>query len=301
MDESAVASPVDVVIVSYNGRELLRRCLGSLAATEGIEVRVFVVDNASTDGAPGMVRTEFPWVTLVESGGNHGFARAANLGLRRTASAAILLLNPDTELPPRALSDCLATLASHPEVGVLGCKLVKRDGSLDHACKRGFPTPRSSLAYFMARFRPSGGATAAGSYTADHLGDDEVGYVDAVNGAFMLVRRSAMDDIGLLDEDYWMYGEDLDWCYRFSSAGWKVLYWPGATVLHVKAGIAGQRRSLRTNAAFHHSMWLFYRKHYARRSNAMLSAAVWVGVWLRFTASAVSNSSARLLTRPGRS
>ena len=126
-----------------------------------------VVDNASTEGVlPAMVRTEFPWVTLIESGGNDGFARAANIGLRRATSDAILLLNPDTEVSPTALAECRSALEAHPEVGMLGCKLVRMDGSLDHACKRGFPTPRSSLTYFARLGR--GGRHRLGGYTADH-------------------------------------------------------------------------------------------------------------------------------------
>jgi GT2 family glycosyltransferase len=244
-----------------------------------------------------MVRTEFPWVTLVESGGNDGFARAANIGLRRATSDAILLLNPDTEVSPTALAECRSALEAHPEVGMVGCKLVRLDGSLDHACKRGFPTPRSSLTYF-ARLGRGGKSTSSGGYTADHLDENEVGYVDAVNGAFMLLRRSAVDTVGLLDEQYWMYGEDLDWCYRFWARGWKVLYWPCVTVLHVKGGVTGQRRSLRTNAAFHHSMWIFYRKHYAPHSNPGLNALVWLGIWLKFGVSVAGSASARALAVP---
>jgi GT2 family glycosyltransferase len=129
------------------------------------------------------------------------------------------------------------------------------------------------------------------------LGDDEEGLVGAINGAFMLVRRAAMDEVGLFDEAYWMYGEDLDWCLRFSQRGWQVVYWPGATVTHVKAGISGTRRSMRVNFAFHHSMWIFFRKHQASQHPAAFSALVWIAVWLKFAASLIRNALARLGAR----
>jgi GT2 family glycosyltransferase len=282
---------LDVVIVSYNGRRLLQACLESLrVAAQSTRLRIIVVDNASRDGAAAMVRDRYPEVALIENGSNVGFARAVNIGLRRTHADYILLLNPDTEVPSGTLDACVAALNERPNVGALGCKLIKADGTLDHACKRGFPTPRSALAYFSPfdiRWR---GSTAAQSYTAAHIDEDEEGYVDAINGAFMLIRREALDDVGLLDEDYWMYGEDLDWCYRLHQKGWPILYWPRAVVLHVKAGITGKRRSPRTNLAFHHSMWLFYSKHYAPYNNVILTAGVWCAIWTKLGASIALNA-----------
>jgi N-acetylglucosaminyl-diphospho-decaprenol L-rhamnosyltransferase len=284
-----------VVIVSYNGRQLLQACLDSLAAeAKSLAVRVIVVDNDSRDGTSTMVRERYPLVDLIPSGGNLGFARAANIGLRLTTSDNLLVLNPDTEVPAGALTSCIAALEARPHVGILGCKLVKADGTLDHACKRGFPTPLSALAYLSGISRRRPRSRALGGYTAAHLSDDDVGFVDAVNGAFMLLRRSALEEVGLLDEAYWMYGEDLDWCYRFWEKGWAVLYWPRVTVLHVKGGITGRHRSLRTNHAFHRSMWLFYRKHYASHRSTILNAAVWTAIWARLILSVMRSSAVRM-------
>jgi GT2 family glycosyltransferase len=235
-------------------------------------------------------------VEVIETGANLGFGRAANIGLRRTCGDFVLLLNPDTVVPPGALAACVQALTGRPKAGMLGCKLVRTDGSLDHACKRQIPTPLSALSYFARRVgrRP---AVPAGQYTAGHLPDDQEGVVGAINGAFMLVRREAIDDVGLFDEAYWMYGEDLDWCFRFSQRGWQVVYWPGATVTHVKAGISGTRRSTRLNFAFHHSMWIFFRTHQASQHPAALSALVWIAVWLKFASSVTRNGVAQLGSR----
>jgi GT2 family glycosyltransferase len=245
------------------------------------------VDNNSTDGSRDVLRHE-P-VELIESRQNLGFGRAANIGLRLSTAEFVLLLNPDTVVPAGTLTSCIDALRARPNAGMLGCKLVRLDGSLDHACKRQIPTPASSLSYFLRRIGRRR-TTPAGRYTATELGADDEGTVGAINGAFMLVRRAAIEEVGTFDEDYWMYGEDLDWCLRFTQRGWQVVYWPGATAIHVKAGITGTRRSLRVNFAFHQSMWIFFRKHQAGQYPAAMSALIWLGVWTKFTYSAVSNA-----------
>jgi GT2 family glycosyltransferase len=288
---------LEVVVVTYNGRSLVEACLDSLLAESAqISMRILVVDNASQDGLPLMVRQRYP-VELVETGANLGFGKAANIGLRMTSREYVLVLNPDTVVPPGAIVSCVAAMRARPRAGVLGCKLVRTDGSLDHACKREIPTPASALAYFLRRM---GGRAQApnGHYTAGHLPDDQEGVVGAVNGAFMLMRREAMEEIGLFDESFWMYGEDLDWCYRCSQHGWDVVYWPGATVVHAKGGISGRRRRVRVNFAFHRSMWLFYRKHHAVRYPAPLNVAVGTGIWTKFAASVAVNAAASLFASP---
>ena len=144
-------------------------------------------------------------------------------------------------VPPHAIANALEELERHPDVGMLGVKLVRPDGTFDHACKRGFPTIPSALAYFFRLDRIWPRSERFAGYTAGQLDEDEAGPVDAVNGAFMLVRREAAESVGPMDERYWMYAEDLDWCHRFWKRGWKVLYWPGAEVIHWKGGSSGRR------------------------------------------------------------
>jgi putative colanic acid biosynthesis glycosyltransferase WcaI len=285
---------VCVVIVSYRCRDALAGCLASLAAERAhVALDVIVVDNASRDGTVEMVAARFPWVRLIENGSNEGFARAANLGIGSSSSPYVLLLNPDMVVPGRAIADAVDELDRHPDVGMLGVKLVRPDGTFDHACKRGFPTIPSALAYFLRLDRLSPGSERLAGYTAGQLGEDEVGPVDAVNGAFMLIRREAAESVGPMDERYWMYAEDLDWCHAFWKRGWKVLYWPGAEVVHWKGGSSGDVRAWSLNRAFHRSMWLFYEKHHAPRHPKPLSYLVWAGVWARFGVTALLNSFQR--------
>jgi GT2 family glycosyltransferase len=285
---------LSVIIVSFDCRELVEACLHSIEAqADELQLEVVVVDNASADGTAAMVRDRFPWVQLVASRENLGFARANNLAIERASGASLLLLNPDTVVPRGALVAAVSALEQRSDVGMLGCKLVRPDGSLDHACKRGFPTPLSSLYYFsgLTRLRPRSPRFA--HYTSGHVDADEAALVDAVNGAFMLVRREALEAVGPMDEDYWLYMEDLDWCYRFWRAGWPVFYWPGTEVVHVKAGSTTSNRRWRANLAFHRGMWIFYRKHYAATRPWAVTAAVWIGVWAKLALSAARSFVAR--------
>jgi len=270
---------LEVVIVSHGAEALLRRCLASLRAhpPRTATMRVTVVDSGSVDGTPDMVEREFGEVRLARRG-NVGFSAANNLVLREGGAGAVLLLNPDTEVYAGTLDTCLARLAADPAIGMVGAKLVREDGELDHACKRSFPTPLAALAHFTGIGRGEGAGASLSQYRATHLGDDEPGEVDAVNGAFMLCRAEAVAQVGLLDEGYWLYMEDLDWCHRFWDAGWKVFYEPKAMALHVKGGSSAKRRAPRQEVAFHRGMGRFYRRFDAPDANPLLNAAVYLGI-----------------------
>jgi GT2 family glycosyltransferase len=269
---------LEVAIVSHGAEALLRRCLASLRehpASGG--VRVTVVDSGSPDGTPDMVAREFPEVRLLRRD-NIGFSAANNLVLRESEAEAVLLLNPDTEVYAGTLDAALARLRADSRIGMVGVKLVLESGELDHACKRSFPTPLGALAHFTGVGRGEDAGGALGQYRATHLGDDEPGEVDAVNGAFMLCRAEAVREVGLLDEGYWLYMEDLDWCHRFWDAGWKVFYEPAGVALHVKGASSGARRRPKQEIAFHRGMARFYRRFDAPRNNALLNAAVYAGI-----------------------
>jgi hypothetical protein len=277
---------LEVVIVSHGAEALLRRCLESLRAhpPRTATMRVTVVDSGSPDATPDMVAREFPEFHL-ERRGNIGFSAANNLVLRESRAGAVLLLNPDTEIHAETLDTVLARLAADPTIGMVGAKLVREDGELDHACKRSFPTPLTALAHFTGIGRGEGASAALSQYRATQLGDDEPGEVDAINGAFMLCRGAAVATVGLLDEGYWLYMEDLDWCHRFWDAGWKVFYEPRATALHVKGGSSAARRAPRQEIAFHRGMGRFYRRFDAPRSNPLLNAAVYLGIGAKLAVS----------------
>ncbi len=258
-----------IVIVNYNTCELLRRCLQTVFASVGVTARVCVVDNASADGSADMVAAEFPQVVLIANAENLGYPTANNQGLRALGFTPqadapprfALLLNPDTELPPDALAKVVAFMASHPEAGVVGPKLERLDGSLDLACRRSFPTVKISFYHMTGLSRLFPRSRRFGQYNLTYLDPDETVEVDSVVGAFMLVRTAALLQVGLLDETFFMYGEDLDWAYRLKQAGWKVYYYPEVTVLHVKR--ASSRQNPRARVEFWRAMEIFYRKHYA--------------------------------------
>jgi GT2 family glycosyltransferase len=289
----AAAAPTDpaarfvVVVVSHGAPELLRRCLQSFETTADAKPRrVTVVDSGSPDSTPEMVEREFPWVELIRRD-NIGFAAANNLVLREPDCEFVLLLNPDTELRDGTMESCLQRLDADPAIGMVGCKLVLPTGEIDHACKRSFPTPLSALAHFTGVGRSDSAPGRLSQYRATSLGEDEPGPVDAVNGAFMLVRADAIQEVGPLDEGYWLYMEDLDWCYRFWQRGWTVFYEPAAVALHVKGGTSGDRRGLRQELAFHRGMGRFYRKFYAPSGSPLTAAIVYLGIGVKLLVSLV--------------
>jgi len=284
---------LEVAIVSHGAEGLLRRCLQSLREHPASgAMRVTVVDSGSPDGAPDMVEREFPEVRLLRRD-NIGFSAANNLVLRDSDAAAVLLLNPDTEVYAGTLDAALARLRSDPRIGMVGCKLVLESGELDHACKRSFPTPLSALAHFTGIGRSEDADGSLSQYRAPHLGDDEPGEVDAVNGAFMLCRAEAVREVGLLDEGYWLYMEDLDWCHRFWDAGWKVFYEPASVALHVKGASSGARRRPKQEIAFHRGMGRFYRRFDAPEHNPLLNAAVYAGVGAKLALSLARTAAKR--------
>ncbi len=280
-----------IVIVNYNTCELLRRCLETVFASVGVMFRVCVVDNASPDESAVMVAREFPQVMLIANTENVGYPAANNQGLRAlgfggdgaTAPRYALLLNPDTELPSDALQQVVALMEARPELGALGPKLVRPDGSLDLACRRSFPSPEVSFYRMVGLSRLFPKSRRFGRYNLTYLDPDEEAEVDSVVGAFMLVRREVIVQVGLLDESFFMYGEDLDWAFRIKQAGWRILYTPQVTVLHVKR--AASRQSSRARVEFWRAMEIFYRKHYAAETPWLLHVLILAAIWvvLNFT------------------
>lgn len=276
-----------LIILSWNTRDLLRDCLRSVFASQGnVTYRVCVVDNASGDGSAAMVRAEFPQVLAIENAENLGYPAGNNVGLRAlgfglnqtNAPRYALLLNPDTVLPEHALVDMLAYMDARPRCGAAGPKLVLPNGELDLACRRSFPSPEVSFYRMTGLSKLFPRSRLFGRYNLTYLSPDVETEVDSVVGAFMLVRRETMAQVGLLDEGFFMYGEDLDWAFAIKQAGWQIRYNPAVTVLHVKR--AASRQSHRAQVAFHESMLLFYHKHYAATTPWPLGWLVETGIRL---------------------
>ncbi len=280
-----------IVIVNWNTRDLLAKCLQTVYASAGdFTYRVLVVDNASTDGSADMVRQHFPQAELLVSAENVGYPRGNNSGLRAlgyhaagqvdaAAPRYALLLNPDTEVPADALHHMVQYMDAHPEIGVAGPKLVLADGKLDLACRRSFPTPVVAFYHYsgLAKLFPNSPRFAR--YNMTFMDPNTEIEVDSVVGAYMQVRREAIDAVGLLDEIFFMYGEDLDWAYRIKNAGWKIFYYPQVSVKHVKR--AASRQSQRAQFEFYRAMLIFYRKHYRAKTPLWMHGLVLLGLLLK--------------------
>jgi N-acetylglucosaminyl-diphospho-decaprenol L-rhamnosyltransferase len=318
-----------VIIVNYNTHELLAYCLRSVYASRtGVPFHVIVVDNLSSDDSAEMVRVSFPQATLIVSDRNGGFGYANNLALRwlslqralpseavriehakgpapgaqpsyelpEQANSAykfpcdyVLFLNPDTVLPADALETTVGFMEENRAAGILGPKVVKPDGSLDLACRRSFPTPLSSLFKLTGLSKLFPRSRLVARYNLTYLSDDQTTEVDSVMGAYMLVRSAALEQAGLYDECFFMYGEDLDLAFRVKERGWKVYYYPVVEVLHHK-GASSRKQSDRSIREFYRAMQVFYQKHYADHYNGLINAVVGFGIRARGTVALLQNA-----------
>ncbi|HUX86624.1 MAG TPA: glycosyltransferase family 2 protein [Chloroflexota bacterium] len=290
-------SELAIVIVNFNVRDLLRDCLRSLdRARTGLIVDVWVVDNASTDGSAEMVASEFSWVNLRTTQANLGYARANNLALREILTAAptrglpryVMLLNPDTEVPSDALTGLMQYLDSDSDVGAVGPRLLLANGQLDLACRRSFPTPEVALYRMTGLSRVFPRSARFGRYNLAYLPVDAVAEVDSVVGACMVVRGEVLVKVGLLDEAFFMYGEDLDWALRIKQFGWKIVYNGRVVVYHYKRASSSQR-SVESLIAFYRAMLIFFEKHYASQTTWSLRWLVVGGIYLRAGCALVIN------------
>lgn len=271
---------LSIVIVSFNARDLLRRCLETvLPEAKAVSADVIVVDNHSEDGSVEMVWEEFREVHLIANTMNLGYAVANNQGLRMSRAEFVLLLNPDTEVRPGCVKVLLDFMDRHPDAGACAPQLLNTDGSIQFSCRR-FPGHHTAL---FNRFAILTRLFPTNRYSADYLmideGHDQEQEVDWISGAAVLLRRSALEQVGLLDERFFMYCEDVDLCYRLGQAGWKVYYVPTGQVVH-HIGASSAKSPLRVCWEHHRSMYLFYKKHYSR-GIPLLDALTLVGVIMR--------------------
>ena len=255
---------LSVVIVNYNVRQFLENALGSISrAMAGIDGEVFVVDNASTDGSAEMVRSKFPSVCLIEESANLGFARANNIALRRAKGEYLLLLNPDTVVQEDTFRVMLRFFGEVPDAGIAGCKILNPDGTFQLPCRRSFPTPWVAFTKIFGLSALFPKSRFFGRYNLTYLDEDETYPVEAIGGAFMMLRREAYEKAGGLDESFFMYGEDLDWCYRIGQAGFRVYYVHSTKIIHFK-GESTRRSDIDEIRHFYRAMQLFARKHFGR-------------------------------------
>jgi hypothetical protein len=254
---------VTVVIVHYETPELLTSCLKALAASAGgVSYEAFVVDNSSTRFNAEATRQALPGVEVLVNDANVGFARASNRAIRLANGRYVVLLNPDTVVSNETLATMVAYMDDRPDVGCATCRLELEDGSLDLACRRLFPTPVRSLYRITLLSRIFPRSRRFGQYNLTYLNEWQEAEIDSPCGAFMMVRREVVDQVGLLDERYFMYGEDVDWAFRIKAAGWRIFYTPATTVKHLKRA-SSRRFRRKTIRYFHAGMRRFYTDHYA--------------------------------------
>jgi len=266
---------LSIVIVNYNAKKYLEQCLGSIyKSSPQINFELILIDNGSIDNSTFMVKEKFPMVKLIENRKNEGFVKAVNKGIKLCKAKYVLSLNNDTFIYQNSLGELLKFMNSHPEVGICGPKVLNSNGTIQHQCKRGFPTISSAFYYFLGLHKYFPKSKTFGHYLMTYLNPEEISEVDSVSGACLMVKREIIEQVGLLDEDYIMYGDDLDLCYRIKKIGLKVYYVPTAQIIHY-GGVSSQKLPYKGVIWFYRAMYIFYKKHYAKKSNFVVSIIVY--------------------------
>jgi GT2 family glycosyltransferase len=272
---------VTVIIVTHNSASHLPQCIDAVyKSARQLVSQIIVVDNASSDQTP-QVAAQFDGVCVIRCDTNIGYGAANNIGLKHTRGKYTLLLNPDVFLQPGCLHKLVDVLEQGDHIAGAGPKLYRPDGSLDLAARRSFPTPLSGFFRVIGLSKRFPNSRIFAAYNMGAESPDEFQEIDSGTGACMLLRTEVLKDLGGFDDDYFMYGEDLDLCYRIKQKGWKIVYVPDAMAVHIK-GHASNKEWRQMLKEFHRSMWIFYRKHYYDRYPKIISLLVFVGVWLRY-------------------
>lgn len=272
---------LSIIIVNFNVKDYLKYLLDSLKeAVKNISYEIIVVDNDSADGSVHMLRTEFPEIILIENEKNQGFAAGCNMGIKKSTGDFILLINPDCIVNKDTLEKMLEFFEKHEDCGLAGCKILNTDGSLQLACRRSFPTPASAffkltgLSSFFHKNR------IFGKYNLSYLPDNQIAEIDAVSGSFMMFRSEIIRQVGYLDETYFMYGEDLDFCYRIKEKGWKIYYNPETNIIHHK-GKSSEKSDFDRIKTFYKAMDIFVKSHYKTRLFVPYFYLIRLGIFFR--------------------
>lgn len=272
---------LSIIIVNYNVRYFLEQCLQSVRkAVRGLEAEVYVVDNTSSDGSVEMVREQFPEVHLIVNTENVGFSKANNQAIRKSTGEYVLLLNPDTVVEEDTFRKVCTFMDAHPDAGGLGVYMIDGKGNFLPESKRGLPTPAVAFYKIFGLSALFPQSKTFGRYHLGYLDKNQTHEVDVLSGAFMLMRKATLDKVGLLDEDYFMYGEDIDLSYRIQKGGYKNYYYPGTRIIHYK-GESTKKSSVNYVFVFYRAMVIFAKKHYAPGGAAMFAMLINLAIWLR--------------------
>jgi GT2 family glycosyltransferase len=282
---------LSIIILSFNTKDITRDCLSSLRKVRGeVSFEIIVSDNGSTDGSVEMIKKEFSEVAVIENGENLGFSKGNNRAKKMAKGKYILFLNTDTIVKKGTLSETIRYLETHPEVGALSCRLVLPDGSLDRDARRGFPTPWVSLTHFSGLDRLFPNSKLFAKYWYGGVAEGAIQEVDVIQGAYFLSPKKVLDKVGWFDEDYYLDGEDIDLCWKIKKAGYKVIYYPKADIIHIKGSTKGKNVKTGKNIDFKSkikfrmsgvtSMEIFYRKRLWNSYPLVLNLLVLIGIKL---------------------
>ena len=288
---------LSVIIVNYNVKYFLEQCLhAAQKACSALDAEIFVVDNNSVDGSCQMVREKFPQVILIENHDNKGFSKANNQAVRLAKGEYVLLLNPDTIVEENSFTRCIDFMDAHPDAGGLGVKMIDGKGRFLPESKRGLPTPAVAFYKIFGLSKLFPHSKRFARYHLGHLDENQTHEVDVLAGAYMLLRRSVLDKVGLLDEDYFMYGEDIDLSYRITKGGFKNYYFAGTTIIHYK-GESTKKGSINYVKVFYQAMAIFAKKHFSKGRAGMFSFLINMAIWSR-AALAVFTRAAKAVFLP---
>lgn len=272
---------LSVIIVSFNVKKFLEQCLFSVrSATEKTECEIFVIDNNSEDESADMVKREFPEVNLIANNANTGFSAANNQAIRKSTGRFVLLLNPDTIVEKDTLLKCINFMNVHPDAGALGVRMVDGEGNYLPESKRALPTPQTAFFKTLGLSFLFPGSGIINRYYLPHIKIMETSLTEVISGAFMFLRREALNKSGLLDEDFFMYGEDIDMSYRLLQTGYHNYYFPGTEIIHFK-GKSTPRNNYRDVLNFYTAMRVYIRKRSAEGSYGSFPFILIAATWLR--------------------
>jgi GT2 family glycosyltransferase len=281
---------VSIIIVNYNTPKLTAEAIDSILSSQTkYSYEIIVIDNHSSDHSVQLIKERFPEVKLIVNEENVGFAKANNQGINLSKGRYILLLNSDTIVKEDTIEKMIEFMDKNRRIGASGCKVLLPNGKLDRACHRGFPTPMASFYYLVGLSKLFPKSPRFNQYHLGYMNLDEPHPIDCLVGAFMLVRREVIEQVGLLDEDFFMYGEDIDWCYRIKQAGWEIYYCPFTSIIHYK-GASSKKKPFKIVYEFHRAMFLFHKKHYSEKYSFVINSLVYIGIATKFMLSTVVNT-----------
>ncbi|WP_138189566.1 glycosyltransferase family 2 protein [Paenibacillus alvei] len=287
---------LSIIIVNYNTKQLTLNCLASInQSITDYRFEVILIDNASHDNSIEAIADKHPQVRLIVNTNNLGFSKANNQGMHIAQGRYVLLLNSDTVIEPDTLDTMIRFMDEHPKVGVAGCKVVLPDGSLDKACRRGFPTPSATFYYVSRLSKLFPKNPRINAYHREDLDPDEEYPIDCLIGAFMMVRHEVIDQVGMLDEDFFMYGEDVDWCYRIKQAGWVNYYYPRTQIVHYKRA-SSRNKPFKITYEFHRAFFVLYNKHFRKKYPFWVNGLMYAGMGLKMTVALLLNALAKGMT-----